>query len=602
MKGIRSERLSSGAPLLVGHDTDDQVGVIEGFEVKGNRLSVTARFGRSARAEEIFNDVVDGIRVNTSVGYIIHDLELVGTDHASGAEIYRAIDWEPLEGSLVAVPADPTVGVGRAHQPNIRGKQVERETEETAAPAGTVEAEQERVRKLIVAGREFAKDGGNELAAALVLTPGADVEMLKARLLDRQRTGQKSLGHGGDLALSGGERMSYGEGARLRYAHGPLKAFGRDFPIEGGGGVLKGEEAAFRAGMWLAATVHDKTWAKKWCREHAMPLLYRSHDGEIREITGGEVRAQNENVLGLGGALVPVEMEAAVINLRDVYGAARKLCRIRGMGSDTLKVPRRKSGLTAYFFQDDDGVGITESSKNWDNVSLSTKKLGVLNKLSRDLTEDSVISVVDDAANEMAYAFAVKEDQCLLIGDGTSTYGGMQGINTKFESTAYISRTALTTGHDTMAEVDNIDVTTVMGNVASYADTQLSAFVCSNLFKHGIFNRLKAIAGGNRVDTLGQSPDNTYLGYQIITSEAMPKVTTTLLNKAMFLFGRFDMAASMGVRRGLEVQVLMERYAELGLVGVIATERFDIVVHDLGTTSASDLNGGRGPVAAGYGA
>jgi HK97 family phage major capsid protein len=82
----------------------------------------------------------------------------------------------------------------------------------------------------------------------------------------------------------------------------------------------------------------------------------------------------------------------------------------------------------------------------------------------------------------------------------------------------------------------------------------------------------------------------------------MPKVTSTLVNKVMFLFGRFDLAASLGNRRGIEMQTLMERYAELGQIGVIATERFDLVVHDLGTTSTSDVNGGRGPIAAAYGA
>jgi HK97 family phage major capsid protein len=588
---IRSARLASGAPLLVGHDTGDQIGVIDDYTIAGKRLRVKARFSRSQRAEEIFQDVVDGIRINASVGYIIHDLVLEKQEEE--VSTYRVTDWEPLEGSLVAVPADITVGVGRAHQPITERTPMEREQERGGASAA--EKEVARRRELIEAGEVFKAP---ELALEMI-DAGGSVEEFKSRLLERQRAGSRPLPLGTDTSQQA--RVPYGEGLRLRYAHGPLKAFTRDFAIERGG-ALKGEEAAFRAGMWLAATVHDKAWAKKWCREHAMPMLYRDHDGEIREITGAEIRAQSENMLSAGAALVPVELEAAVIMLRDRYGAARQLARIRPMNSDTLKIPRRKTGLTAYFFQDDDGVGITESSKNWDSVGLSTKKLGVLNKLSRDLTEDSVISVVDDAANEMAYAFAVKEDQCLLIGDGSATYGRMTGINPKFESTAYVSRTALQTGHDTMAEVDNIDVTTVMGNVAQYADTPGAVFVCSNLFKHGIFNRLKAIAGGNRLDVLGQSPDNSFLGYQIVTSEAMPKVTTTLLNKVMFLFGRFDLAASFGSRRGIEVQVLMERYAELGLIGVIASERFDIVVHDLGTTSSSDINGGRGPISAAYGA
>ena len=76
-KSIRDGRLKSGAPLLVGHDTADQVGVVERHEITTDKkLRILARFGKSARAEEIWQDVLDGIRRNTSVGYIIHDLIL----------------------------------------------------------------------------------------------------------------------------------------------------------------------------------------------------------------------------------------------------------------------------------------------------------------------------------------------------------------------------------------------------------------------------------------------------------------------------------------------------------------------------------------------
>ena len=67
------------------------------------------------------------------------------------------------------------------------------------------------------------------------------------------------------------------------------------------------------------------------------------------------------------------------------------------------------------------------------------------------------------------------------------------------------------------------------------------------------------------------------------------------LPQALAAFGRFDLATSIGSRRGIEIQVLQERYAELGQLGIIGTERFDIVTHDLGSTTV------KGPVAAVYG-
>lgn len=618
-KSIRDERLRMGAPLLVGHDADQQVGVVERFEITAEKkLRILARFGRSDRAEEIFRDVLDGIRRNASVGYVIHDLRLERQD--GDVCTYRVTDWEPLEGSLVPIPADPSVGVGRALDAtpkpsttpqkdtmdpkdisaDVRAQieaetraKIEKETAERAAalantPEAIAKREQERVSAILKAGTEFRD---LELATEIAQDAKATVETFKARLLEKQRSAQKPLGLGGD------PKAAAGTGLRVHYNHSRLQAF-KDLPIQGGG-TMKAEEAAYRSGMFLAASVYRKPWAQRFCRENGIGFEVRAA-GDDQVFFADQTRAQNENVLSAGAAVVPVEMEAAVIRLIDQYGVARRLARVRPMNTDTLKIPRRKSGVTAYFFQDDDGVGITESSKGWDNVTLSTKKLGAQVRYSRDLAEDAVISLGDDIAFEIGYAFAIKEDQCFLTGDGTSTYGGIQGIITKLEASAYISRYTMTS-HGTFATVDNSDVTNVMASLAQYADTPEAVFLTSHYGKHALFNRLKAVAGGNRVDSLGNSPDNSYLGYQIMTSEAMPKSSGSLSNKVMFMFGRFDLSSSFGARRGIEILTSVDRLIELGQIMIVGTERFDVVTHDVGTTSTSDVNGGRGPVAAGYG-
>ena len=111
-KSIRQDRLKRGIPLLFGHSTDQHIGRIESYGIKDGKLNVTARFGNSALAEEKFRDVQDGILVDASGGYIIHEYELEKSDD-KGNSTYRITDWEPVEGSLVPIPADPTVGVGR---------------------------------------------------------------------------------------------------------------------------------------------------------------------------------------------------------------------------------------------------------------------------------------------------------------------------------------------------------------------------------------------------------------------------------------------------------------------------------------------------------
>lgn len=110
---MRQGRLRSGANLLCDHDARDVVGVVESVAIGADRVArAVVRFGKSARAEEVWQDVRDGIRRNVSVGYLIHKAQLVDTK--DGQETYRVTDWEPFEVSLVSVPADASVGVGRS--------------------------------------------------------------------------------------------------------------------------------------------------------------------------------------------------------------------------------------------------------------------------------------------------------------------------------------------------------------------------------------------------------------------------------------------------------------------------------------------------------
>ena len=112
-KSMRQGRLRSGANVLVDHDWKDVVGVVESVEIGADRVArAVVRFGKSVRAEEVWQDVRDGIRRNVSVGYMVHKAALVETK--DGLETYRVNDWEPFEVSLVSVPADATVGVGRS--------------------------------------------------------------------------------------------------------------------------------------------------------------------------------------------------------------------------------------------------------------------------------------------------------------------------------------------------------------------------------------------------------------------------------------------------------------------------------------------------------
>ena len=119
--------LASGrAPLLLDHDPQKQVGVIESVDLDGSarRLRATVRFGKNGLAKEAFDDVVDGIRANVSIGYAINKMERKDKD------TYVAKSWRPVEASLVSIPADVSVGVGRSSEPSPEPVTVTVRTEE----------------------------------------------------------------------------------------------------------------------------------------------------------------------------------------------------------------------------------------------------------------------------------------------------------------------------------------------------------------------------------------------------------------------------------------------------------------------------------------
>lgn len=106
------KRLNGGAPLLLDHNRREQIGVVEKSSIASDKKGrATVRFSAAARANEIFQDVKDGIRRLVSVGYRVH--ELVTEKIEGEVETLRATRWEPFEISIVSVPADTTVGIGR---------------------------------------------------------------------------------------------------------------------------------------------------------------------------------------------------------------------------------------------------------------------------------------------------------------------------------------------------------------------------------------------------------------------------------------------------------------------------------------------------------
>lgn len=197
---VNLSRLRNGAALLREHFSDEQIGVIERAWLDGRKGRAVVRFAKTPLAEKEFQMVVDEIRRKVSVGYQVTGI-VDETENEDGVPVYR-VAWEPLEISIVSIPLDDTVGVGRKKSTGMsaamgaagNGKTKGREsgmelTKDTAPAVEPVvdvdkvtnearEAERKRVAELLDIGRQFPEM--EELARQFIDNGGSVDEFRKA--------------------------------------------------------------------------------------------------------------------------------------------------------------------------------------------------------------------------------------------------------------------------------------------------------------------------------------------------------------------------------------------------------------------------------------
>lgn len=120
---VDESRLKSGLPILFNHDRDAHLGRAPEYQNDGHKITVAAKFSESDFAQEKLRDAINGVLPDTSVGYQIDDDgECIGAK--DGIPVYK-FKWTPYEASLVTVPADTSVGVGRQREHKPKGEPIE---------------------------------------------------------------------------------------------------------------------------------------------------------------------------------------------------------------------------------------------------------------------------------------------------------------------------------------------------------------------------------------------------------------------------------------------------------------------------------------------
>lgn len=338
--------------------------------------------------------------------------------------------------------------------------------------------------------------------------------------------------------------------------------------------AFKGLEArydAYASGQWWLARLAEpgsemQAKAARWCDDHLERLAQSTTDNTK------------------GGALVPDSFDTTVIDLRDQYGVARREFNVKPMTSDSDTQPRRVSGPTAYFMGDNSLI--TESDKDWDQVQLIARKIGCLSKISSELNEDAIIKVADDLAQEFAYAFAKKEDQCGFLGDGTSTYCHIRGLITQCTAATAGTVTAATT-HTAFSTLTLTDFMSMIGKLPDYAENGAKWYISKAGFAASMM-ALVAAAGGNTAEMLAGKVRRYFLGYEVVTVSVMNSTLTAQVStKGICYLGDLNLAATLGDRRGIRTITSRERYMEYDQIGIQGTQRFAMNVHDVGDTSTA---------------
>ena len=304
--------------------------------------------------------------------------------------------------------------------------------------------------------------------------------------------------------------------------------------------------------------------------------------------SGIDSKAYATTPIASGGALVPEEYMADVINNVEDFGVTRQLVRVISMNSSRLVRPV-KTGLLPVYYPDEGGA-ITEAQNTWSNVTLAPKMGAVLTRASRQILDDSAISLIDDAAQEMARAIAYVEDNTLFYGDGTTGTDNeyipnVTGIIDQFGSTATDDSRSSTGGGTALAHT-GAQLAAWIGKVPQYA-RQNAVIVTSAELHSAIFDRLAINdIGGMTQSDYEAGMIGRYRGIPILPSQVFPNTTDAGDGRVDALVGDFSRAAMLGDRMSLEIATSEDRYFDSAQIAIRALVRHDINVHDLGATDA----------------
>lgn len=328
-------------------------------------------------------------------------------------------------------------------------------------------------------------------------------------------------------------------------------------------------EQAYRVGRWIRGHVFRNEDDLRWCRDH-----------------GVEARAMSEGSNSAGGALVPEEFSSQVIRRVEEYGTfPASGVETMSMTRDTMVIPKRLTGTSAYFIGE--GSAVTESEPTYGNVNLVAKKLAVSCRMSSEVVEDALVNLADQVTMEFATSLAYKIDLCGWTADGTSTYGGIRGLVSKINNGSHAASVhTAASGNTSFETLDLEDFLGAMGKLPIYARQGARWFVSPAGYAASI-QRLKYAAGGVTGEEMGGGLVDSFLGYPVQVVHVMNSTLGADASAVKVLFGNVGLSSIYARRRDFSVRLFDQVYATTDQLLLQGTMRFDINHHSLGDGSTA---------------
>ena len=389
---INLTRLQDGAPLLMDHDTRDHVGVIESVQIGADRVGrAVVRFGKSARAEEVWQDVKDGIRRNVSMGYVINKAVL--EEKNTEIDTYRVTDWTPFEVSMVAVPADATVGVGRSKEFDPDKNPVIEIKDKTIMTETVVNVQEHETR-----GADFARKQINEIIAigqqyqctdlaSEAVRSGKTIEEFKNIVMEKMANKPVDSA---DIGMSVKEAKNFSFMRAINAMANPADRKAQ-------------QDAQFeREASDAFATKYGRS-----AQGFFVPLEVQKRDLNVTTNTAG-------------GHTVSTDLLA-----QSFIELLRSRMQVTKMGAQTLSgltgsiaIPRQTGGATAYWVAESGSPAETQQA--FDQVTMNAKTVGAFTDISRKMLLQSSLDVEAFVRNDLATVLALELDRAAIAGTGLS--------------------------------------------------------------------------------------------------------------------------------------------------------------------------------------